>query len=200
MSDRTIDRDIFEIGYEKNFHKKKELIKKNENKLVENINDHCLHSFSGDITINDSKEFNKKKSDIEQEISKRELFDLILNNDSNSNKFKISIKTFTTCLIRDRTLLCKIKKSHVKMKYGKKTTIYHLYTDYTNKFLLSCKKVSNLMNTEYIFSMSDNPINCPNESIIGKVVSKFFGNEYNIYDVSQDNENNRFIGTVDYVI
>ena len=200
ISNRTIDKDMFDVEFKKKqLINKNESIKKLDNKIVENTNSQFCNSFYGDNSIDNFNSNNRRKSEITQEIFIKELFDPIFNNDNSIHKIKMNKKILTTCLIKDQTLLCKIKKSNVKMKYRKKTTLYHLYTDFTNKFLLSCKKISNLTNTEYIFYMSDNPLDCSNESIIGKVVSKFLGNEYNIFDVSDNKVANKIIGTIDYV-
>jgi hypothetical protein len=196
MSNRTIDKGLFD--YEKNIITKKEPINKLENKIAENISSQLFNSNSGDFSTPSS--IKVKNTEFEQELNKKLLFGSIFSDNCAFSKFEINKKVFTTCLLKDQTLLCKIKKSHVKMMYGKKTTIYHLYTDFKNMFILSCKKISNLTYTEYVFTISDNPINCSNENIIGKVVSKFFGNEYNIYDNSENITINKLIGTIDYVI
>jgi len=196
MSKRTIDKDLFD--YEKIIITKKESIIKLENTIADNTRSQLFDSFSRDFSKASS--IKVKNTEFEQELNKKLLFESIFSDNCAFNKFDINKKVFTTCLVKDQTLLCKIKKSHVKMKYGKKTTIYHLYTDFRNMFLLSCKKISNLTYTEYVFTISDNPINCSNENIIGKVVSKFLGNEYNIYDNSENITINKLIGTIDYVI
>jgi len=199
MSDRTIDRDMFDVEFRKKGLTKQESLKKINNKVYENTHGELSNIFSKDLIIDNSIHYNKRKNEFEQEQKRKELFDEIFNNDNNISRIRINKKIFTTCLLINKTLLCKIKKSDVKMKYGKKATLYHLYTDFTNKSLLSCKKISNFTNTEYIFSIGDNPLECPNGFIIGKVVSKFFGNEFNIFSVPGNNEENKLIGTIDYV-
>lgn len=198
MSNRTIDEDMFDVSFRKKKLIKKDSIKEFDKKKVENINCHLLETFSGNVEIENYNNY-RRKSEVELELYLKILFDPIFNNENSFHKINKNKKIFTNCLLKEQTLLCKINKSHVKMKYGKKITLYHLYTDFTNKFLLSCKKISNLTNTEYIFCTSDNPLDYSNESIIGKVISKFFGNEYNIFDVSDNNKASKLIGTIDYV-
>jgi len=197
ISDRTIDKDMFDHEYKKQEILKKEPFKIIEDSIFRNIDNKTLNSSSRELNFIDDKNYNNETNEVREEKIRRDLFDSVFV--YNNHKIKINKKTITTCFIKDQTLLCKIKKSYVKMKYGKKMTFYHLYTDLTNKFLLSCKKISSLTNTEYIFSMSENPLDCSNDSIIGKVVSKFFGNEYNIYEVSDLKTEKKLIGTVDYV-
>jgi len=124
-----------------------------------------------------------------------------------SNKL-FNKRIYTSCISKEETLLCKIKKSKVKMKFGRNFTIYKLYTEFTNKFLMSCKKISNFTNTEYIFTLDENPIECCNNNKIGKLISQFFGNVYDIYDMSGNKIDDRnlkstaniLVGTIEYVI
>lgn len=186
---------MFEKEYKIHLNKKESITKRENTIFKDKI---CEFSFSENLEIQNPDPIIRTEPD--QEIYKKNLFDWILNDDIDKNSIKMNKQIFTSCLIKDRTLLCKIKKSNIKSKYGKKITIYHLYTDFTNKFLLSCKKISNLTNTEYIFTISDDPLNCSEDSILGKIVSKFLGNEYNLYGNSDIRQKNILLGTIDYVI
>jgi hypothetical protein len=103
-------------------------------------------------------------------------------------------------------MLCKIHKSSVKLKYGKKITYYSLYVDnLSSKFIMGTKKISNLTNSEYYFTLDEKMKDFSKDNIIGKLVAKFFGNEYNIYDVSENNNDvfdensSKILGTIEYV-
>jgi hypothetical protein len=138
---------------------------------------------------------NNHKEDLSEEINKGE------------NKVTINKQIFTMSILKDKTLLCKIKICHVKMKYRKQAFLYNLYEDFTNKFIMSCRKVSNLSSTEYIFSSEENALEISQEKLIGKLTSKFLGNEYGIYDMTENKDNfkdlnspfNKLVGTIEYV-
>lgn len=221
ITDRTIDKNLFELDFKNKNIIKKESVKKKDSlkkkmsaekhKIIENLNKEYLYSFSAnqielDETVNEKY---KSIKDHEEELFRRNIIEEINKNENKISKnIFMNKKIFTISLLKDQTLLCKIKKSNVKMKYGKKITLYHLYTDFTNKFLMSCRKISNITFTEYVFTLDENPLEIiSQENLIGKLVSRFLGNEFTIYDFTENKDNindfnsrtNKFLGTIEYV-
>lgn len=186
------------------------------NSLIENINVEYFESSANENGTN--KYFYVDNYFYMEESYKKKLYTKffecnafsykLLDNNKDKNKF-----FYTTSWIRDQSMLCKIKVFVKNLNYGKKEIIYRLYSDITNKFIMSAKKVTFFTKTVYYFTIDEESNDMSKNFLIGYLVSNFLGQEYNLYDLSEEDINininthqvknpidQRMLGTIHYVI
>lgn len=123
-------------------------------------------------------------------------------------KIKFSKEYFLTPIIKDQTLICKIKIHTSKNKFGSLYPIYTLHAESSDKFILAAKKVNITSTSSYIFSLDKNNFDVKSEHYLGKLNSNFLGTKFKIFDYKDkykndknfiEKESSKELNEIDYV-
>ncbi len=178
----------------------------NEKKNLQNINNNNYFIlFNKSNTDKGAEHFKKNiliKEDFDsifqtsenQPTMTKEYLEYINSFDINKNKY-LSKEYCIFPLIKDETLICKIKIHLNKNKLGITHPMYSLHINNSTKSFIGAKKINIGSASQYIFSLDENNFNTKSVFFIGKLKSNFIGNKFKIlnYKIKKNYDEKLFI-------